>query len=94
MLQHGALDDIDAIFFVHVLPMLPIGKVASRPGPMLAGAGLFSATIRGKRQDPIAATASAILSLQQIVSRETDPLEARVSGGTFTLAHKKIDVDN
>ncbi|XP_048322138.2 IAA-amino acid hydrolase ILR1 [Ziziphus jujuba] len=87
MLQHGALDDIDAIFFLHVLPSVPTGAIASRPGTILAGAGLFSVTITGKgghaavphnSRDPILAAAFAILALQQIVSRETNPLEARV----------------
>lgn len=88
MLQHpGALDDLNGIFFIHVLPSYPTGMIASRPGTILAGAGLFSVTIRGKgghaatphhNRDPILAAAFTILALQQIVSRETNPLEARV----------------
>lgn len=87
MLQHGILNDIDAIFFIHVVPDLPTGVISSRPGQMLAGSGRFSATITGKgghaaaphkNRDPIIAAASAVVALQQIVSRETDPLEARV----------------
>lgn len=87
MLQDGVLDDINAVFALHVLPDLPTGSISSRPGPMLAGAGTFSATIHGKGGhaaaphltiDPILAASSAVVSLQQIVSRETDPLEARV----------------
>ncbi|KAA8518524.1 hypothetical protein F0562_015998 [Nyssa sinensis] len=87
MLQHGALDKIEAILGLHVYPTIPTGAVASRPGPMLAGAGLFSATIQGKgghaalphkTRDPLLAACLAVVSLQQIVSRETDPLEGRV----------------
>lgn len=87
MLQDGALDDINAIFCLHVLPSEPSGVIASRPGALLAGAGLFSATIEGKGghaaapheiRDPILAAAFAILALQQIVSRETNPLDANV----------------
>ncbi|PQQ20133.1 IAA-amino acid hydrolase ILR1 [Prunus yedoensis var. nudiflora] len=61
--------------------------VASRRGPILAGVGLFSATIQGQgghgasphqTRDPILAAALTTLALQQIVSRETDPLESRV----------------
>lgn len=87
MLQDGVLDDLDGILSIHVLPNVPTGFLASRPGPMLAGAGVFSATIQGKgghaalphhNIDPIVAASSAILGLQQIVSRETDPLEAKV----------------
>ncbi|XVE96346.1 hypothetical protein REPUB_Repub02eG0213700 [Reevesia pubescens] len=85
MLQDDVLDDINAILSIHVLPQVPTGAIASRPGPMLAGVGLFSATIQGKgahassphlSKDPIVAACSAVLALQQIVSRETDPLQA------------------
>ncbi|CAI0391460.1 unnamed protein product [Linum tenue] len=87
MLQDGCLDDLNAIISIHVLPSVPTGAIASRPGPFLAGAGLFSATIHGvgvhassphMGRDPIVAASSAIVALQQIVSRETDPLEAAV----------------
>ncbi|KAE8666175.1 IAA-amino acid hydrolase ILR1 [Hibiscus syriacus] len=85
MLQDGVLHDISAVLSIHVLPQVPTGAIASRPGPILAGVGLFSATIQGRgahassphlAKDPIVAACSAVLALQQIVSRETDPLEA------------------
>ncbi|KAI4341983.1 hypothetical protein MLD38_026648 [Melastoma candidum] len=87
MLNEGALDHVQGIFGLHVAPGLPTGIVGSRPGPMLAGSGRFVATIHGKGGhaasphlaiDPVIAASSAILALQHIVSRETDPLEARV----------------
>ncbi|XP_031382391.1 IAA-amino acid hydrolase ILR1-like [Punica granatum] len=87
MLQDGVLDDIEGILSIHVLPDVPTGAIASRPGPMLAGVGIFSATIKGKgghaaqphnSKDPILAASSAVVSLQQIVSRETNPLEAQL----------------
>lgn len=87
MMKDGALDGVEAIFGLHVDPYMRIGTISSKPGPMLAGAGRFSATIRGKGGhaanphktiDPILALSTVILALQQIVSRETDPLEARV----------------
>ncbi|XP_062112655.1 IAA-amino acid hydrolase ILR1-like [Humulus lupulus] len=87
MLKDSILDDIDAILSIHVIPSIPSGAIASRPGPILAGAGHFSATIQGlgghgstphETKDPITVAASAILSLQQIVSRETNPLEGNV----------------
>ncbi|XP_074311823.1 IAA-amino acid hydrolase ILR1 [Silene latifolia] len=87
MLKEGVLDDVDAIISLHVLPTLPAGSIGSNSGPVLAGTGLFDATIRGVgshgaqphlSKDPIIAASSAILALQQIISRETDPLEAGV----------------
>ncbi|XP_050123573.1 IAA-amino acid hydrolase ILR1 [Malus sylvestris] len=87
MLKDDVLNDIDAILSIHVFPSVPTGAIASRPGAVLAGVGLFEATIQGKgghgsspheARDPIPAAASITLALQQIVSRETDPLESRV----------------
>ncbi|XP_021890565.1 IAA-amino acid hydrolase ILR1-like, partial [Carica papaya] len=87
MLQDGVLDDINGILSIHVLPTFPTGAVASRPGPLLAGSGFFSAKIQGKgghaasphkARDPILAVAFSIIALQQIASREIDPLEAAV----------------
>lgn len=87
VLQEGVLEGVEAIFGLHVSPELFVGNIGSRPGPMLAGAGRFSAIVQGigghsaaphKTRDPIVAASMAIVALQQIVSRETDPLEARV----------------
>lgn len=87
MLKDGALDNFQAIFGLHVAPDIPTGTIGSRPGPMLAGSGRFVVIIEGKgghaatphaTRDPIVAASSSILALQQIISRETDPLEARV----------------
>lgn len=85
VLKEGVLENVSAIFGLHVIPDLPVGVVASRPGPFLSAAARFTATLTGKGGhaggphdtiDPVIAAASAILSLQQLVSRETDPLEA------------------
>ncbi|XP_059668674.1 IAA-amino acid hydrolase ILR1-like 3 [Cornus florida] len=92
MLKEGALDTQQAIFGLHVWPELPTGTVGSRPGPLLAGSGRFLAIIQGigehaaephETRDPVLATSLAILALQQIVSRETDPLEAKVVTVSF-----------
>lgn len=87
MLKEGALDGSHAIFGLHVDPSLPTGTIGSKPGPFLASSGRFIASVRGKgghaasphtTRDPILAASMAILALQQIVSRQTDPLEAMV----------------
>ncbi|KAL5545771.1 hypothetical protein UlMin_005458 [Ulmus minor] len=101
MIQEGAVDNVEGIFGLHVEPNLPSGVIASRPGPILAGAGRFSVVIEGKgghgaaphlTRDPILAASSAILALQQIVSRETDPLEARVVSVGFIDGGKAENV--
>uniref|UniRef100_J3MJS4 Uncharacterized protein n=1 Tax=Oryza brachyantha TaxID=4533 RepID=J3MJS4_ORYBR len=92
VLRSGLLDDVSAIFGLHAIPSLPVGVVASRPGPLLSAAARFAATVTGKgghagvpndAVDPVVAISSAVLSLQQLVSRETDPLEAAVVSVTL-----------
>ncbi|GAB2229558.1 hypothetical protein Drorol1_Dr00013804 [Drosera rotundifolia] len=87
MLKEGVLSNVDAIMALHVAPSVPTGSIASRPGPILAGAGMFTAKIKGVgahgaqphlSRDPIVAASSAVVALQLIVSRETDPLESGV----------------
>ncbi|KAH9738040.1 M20 dimer domain-containing protein [Citrus sinensis] len=88
-------DRLKGIFGLHVAPELPTGTIGSRPGPMLAGSMRFLAVIEGKgghaamphaTRDPVLAASFAILALQQIVSRETDPLEARLVSVGFIEA--------
>ncbi|XP_010463717.1 PREDICTED: IAA-amino acid hydrolase ILR1 [Camelina sativa] len=87
MLKDEILDDLDGILSVHVFPSIPSGGIGSRPGTVLAGAGSFTVTVHGQgshaatphfSKDPVLAASSAVVALQQIVSREMDPLEAGV----------------
>nr|DAD48452.1 TPA_asm: hypothetical protein HUJ06_018389 [Nelumbo nucifera] len=87
ILKEGVLEKNQAIFGLHVSPYLHTGVIASRPGGLLAGSGRFLAIIQGKGGhaasphkiiDPIIAASSVILALQQIISRETDPLDSRL----------------
>ncbi|KAI5422728.1 variant 2, IAA-amino acid hydrolase ILR1-like 1, partial [Lathyrus oleraceus] len=48
IVESGVLENVTAIFGLHVVPELPIGEVASRSGPLLAGSGRFEAKISGK----------------------------------------------
>ncbi|CAN1217964.1 IAA-amino acid hydrolase ILR1-like 4 [Linum perenne] len=101
MIDEGALENVNAIFGLHVDSRLPIGEVASRSGPLLAGSGMFEAIIGGKGGhaaipqhsiDPILAASNVIVSLQHLVSREADPLDSQVvtvakfqGGGAFNV---------
>ncbi|KAL5219268.1 hypothetical protein ABZP36_019952 [Zizania latifolia] len=96
VLKEGVLDDVQAIFAMHVDTRFPAGAVGSRPGEHR-----FTATITGKgghaagphlTVDPIVAVASAVLSLQQLVARETNPLEAAVVSVTFIKGGEAFNV--
>ncbi|XP_042499082.1 IAA-amino acid hydrolase ILR1-like 1 [Macadamia integrifolia] len=101
MMEEGALENVEAIFGMHVVHRYGIGTVASRPGEFLAGCGSFKAEIKGKGGhaaspqesiDPVLAASASVVSLQHIVSRETDPLQSQVvsvssfqAGGAFNV---------
>jgi len=87
MIDAGLLNNVNAIFGLHIDSKLPVGEVASRNGPLLAGSGFFEAVISGKGGhaaipqhsiDPILAASNVIVSLQNLVSREADPLDSQV----------------
>uniref|UniRef100_A0A0D6QX80 Peptidase M20 dimerisation domain-containing protein n=1 Tax=Araucaria cunninghamii TaxID=56994 RepID=A0A0D6QX80_ARACU len=92
MISEGALGDAEAIYAMHIAPDVPTGSICSCPGPILAGSSIFEAVIQGRgghaamphvTADPIVTTSLAILSVQQLVSRETDPLDSQVASVTF-----------
>ncbi|MBM3289255.1 MAG: amidohydrolase, partial [Candidatus Hydrogenedentes bacterium] len=87
IVEEGVLDGVDAAFALHGWPTLPVGHIGLRPGPMLAGAGVFKIVVHGKGChaadpgagiDPIAVGAHIVTALQTIVSRETNPWDAGV----------------
>ncbi|CAN1162399.1 IAA-amino acid hydrolase ILR1-like 4 [Linum perenne] len=108
MIDEGALENVNAIFGLHVYSRLPIGEVASRSGPLLAGSGMFEAIIGGKGGhaaipqhsiDPILAASNVIVSLQHLVSREADPLDSQVvtvakfqGGGAFNVIPDSVTI--
>ncbi|KAJ0007936.1 hypothetical protein Pint_28868 [Pistacia integerrima] len=70
IIDAGVLENVKAIFGLHVSPDIPVGQVASRPGPLLAGSGFFEAVISGKGGhaaipqhsiDPILAASNVIM---------------------------------
>lgn len=48
MLESGYLDDIGAIYGLHVWPDLPHGKIGVKSGPLMAATDHFTITIHGK----------------------------------------------
>ncbi|PSS18038.1 IAA-amino acid hydrolase ILR1-like [Actinidia chinensis var. chinensis] len=108
MIDAGILENVEAIFGLHISHDLPIGEVASRAGPILAGSGFFEAVISGKGGhaaipqhsiDPILAASNVIVSLQHLVSREADPLDSQVitvakfqGGGAFNVIPDSVTI--
>lgn len=89
MVKEGIFDRFpcDAIFGMHNMPGLPVGKFFFQPGALMASMDQFHITVHGcgghgaiphKAIDPVLITAHITTALQSIVSRNVDPLEAAV----------------
>ncbi|KAF5939290.1 hypothetical protein HYC85_023549 [Camellia sinensis] len=108
MLEVGILENVDAVFGLHVSSRFPIGTVAGRSGPVLAGSGFFKVVISGKMGhaaisqhpiNPILAASNVIVSLQHLVSCEADPLNSQVvtvakfqGGGAFNVIPNSVTI--
>ncbi|HOZ47797.1 MAG TPA: amidohydrolase [Candidatus Hydrogenedentes bacterium] len=97
MVEEGALNGVDAVFGLHAWPMMPVGHIGLRAGPIMATARFFRIEVSGRGAhgadpaaavDPIITVAHLITALQTVTSRELDPFEAgvvtvgRVQAGT------------
>lgn len=89
LIKHGVLENPkpQAIFALHVYPHLPYGKVGFREGQYMASADEIYITVKGKGGhaalphqtiDPVVIAANLLVSLQQIISRNCNPLQPSV----------------
>ncbi len=101
IVEEGHLDDVDAIFGIHVWAELPSGTIGIKEGPLLASADAFKATIRGKGGhgavphmsiDPIVVAVDIANAYQKIISRETNPLDPAVISVTKIVAGTTFNV--
>jgi amidohydrolase len=77
----------DEVYALHNWPGLPAGKIAVRPGPMMAAADRVEIHIAGRGGhgahpdltiDPVLVAAHIIVAAQSIVSRNVDPIDTAV----------------
>ena len=96
MVQDGAMNDVSAIFSVHVFPSIPAGSVGIRYGALTAAADDLEIVIMGESGhgarpheaiDAIWIASQVITTLQQAISRTQNPLRpmvltiGQISGG-------------
>lgn len=81
----------DFALALHLWNDKPVGWLGITPGPMMAGAEIFSVKLNGKgghgalpqnAVDPVLAAAQVITALQSIVARNVSPLQAAVISAT------------
>jgi len=98
MVQEGVLKEVDAVFGMHLDPLLPTGKVLINRNRAMAASDVFEITLKGKGGHPgyphesvdaIAMACRVIEAFQFIISREINPLEpAAITIGTIHGGYK------
>jgi amidohydrolase len=95
MVDDGMMDrfGIQEVYGLHNAPGLPVGMFAIKAGPLMASADEFVITVTGqgghaaephRAVDTTLVACQIVVSLQSVVSRSIDPLEAVVlTVGTF-----------
>jgi amidohydrolase len=89
MVEEGLFERFpcDAVYAIHNWPGLPVGKIAVRPGPMMAATDEIRLRIRGRgghaalphlAVDPVVIAAHVITALQTVASRNANPVDAVV----------------
>ena len=89
LIEAGAMDNpkVDYIFALHLWPDVPFGKVGLKSGPLMSASDRIQIEIIGKgghgaiphqAVDAVVVASQVINSLQTIVSRTVDPLDAAV----------------
>lgn len=100
MIEDGLLDADprpDAAFALHILPTLPAGAIASRPGPILAAVSTWKIRVKGKgghasmphlAVDPVPVACEIALSLHSMVTRRANAFDpvvvtcGKIAGGS------------
>ena len=110
MIDDGMMDrfNVSRVFGMHNLPGLAVGEFAACDGPIMAAADKFEITVTGRgghaalphqTLDPILAGSQLVAALQNIVSRNTDPLASLVisvtqfhAGDAFNIIPQKAEI--
>src|SRR5690625_1122342 len=109
IVDSGKVDDLDAVFGIHVLPMAPAGTVGYHSGYAFNGRTYFKLTIQGKgghgssphkANDAIVAGSYFVTAVQTIASRRIDPMQSGVvtvgsfdGKGTFNVIKDSIELE-
>jgi amidohydrolase len=78
MVEEGVMEDVDAIFGLHINSQTPAGVIKYKPGPAMAAVDELEITVNGKQAhgaypwssvDPIVTASQIVMGLQTVVSR-------------------------
>ena len=106
IIKAAVLDDIDAIFGIHVMSPMETGTVYYRSGNTQTGRSYFKLKVQGKgghgssphmANDAIVAASAFVMNCQTVVSRRIDPFDTAVvtigsfdGKGTFNIIKDSV----
>lgn len=92
---------VDAVFGLHLWPLMPAGQLSLKPGPIMASADLLRIVIKGEGghasephacTDPVPVAAQVISNLQALVTRRFDARSPVVVTITYLQAGSAFNV--
>jgi amidohydrolase len=95
IVRTGMMEGVDAAIGLHLWSTMPYGGIALIPGPAMAAPDTWQCIVTGRgghaaaphdTVDPIAVGAQVVTALQQVVSRQVDPLDPVVVSITQFVA--------
>jgi hippurate hydrolase len=104
LIEEGLLDAeprVDGAFAIHVDSSLAPGRIATRPGPILAAGDVFSIDLAGRgghasmphlAVDPIPVACEIVMALQVMVTRRVDAFDPAVLTVTRLVAGTAFNV--
>ncbi|SHN14530.1 amidohydrolase [Cyclobacterium lianum] len=84
LVEQGVMDDVDAIFGLHINSQTPAGVIKYKPGPSMAAVDNLEILVKGRQAhgaypwssvDPIVTASQIVMGLQTIVSRNVKIIE-------------------
>jgi amidohydrolase len=109
IMESGFLDELDAVFGIHLFPSHPAGVVGYRGGYSMAGRTYFKLAIKGvgghgssphMANDTIVAGAHFVTAVQTVISRRLNPFDMGVvtigsfdGKGSFNVIKDRIEIE-
>ncbi len=106
LIEKGVMDGVDRIFGIHVMHDIPVGKLSLEAGRRMASIDVWDLEIKGSGshgaqphlgRDAILCASAVVMNMQQIISRNLDPMESGVvtfgtieGGDRFNIIADKV----
>ncbi|MBN7813932.1 amidohydrolase [Algoriphagus pacificus] len=84
MVEEGVMEDVDAVFGLHIASQMEVGKIGYRSGPAMAAVDNLEIKVKGRQAhgaspwssvDPIVTSSQIVMGLQTILSRSVNITE-------------------